>query len=285
LRDVYRSAGLLNTDNKSAMANSLLGGDDGLNRFAREFLLADAIVRNRVARLVIDCGKLRHVAVFGGNNVGKSAVINMLAVGDVAVSSPEGGQTQHAHAFTAAAPPDFSLVEPGALNKSRHDQYTVTTMRLKAVPDDVVLWDAPDCDAVGSYRYLATVIEACAAADVVVYVTGLANYSSAHIVEWVFRLHDGGIPIVECLNRTERQHRARISERQKTFVFPEAAKHLDIAAPDLTVIPLRSLSGDGAGPICCTNAVSFRRPHTASSAECLRSRGMSGWTQPAMHFW
>jgi 50S ribosome-binding GTPase len=256
LRDAYRSAGLLNTDNKTNMANSLLGGDDGLNRFAREFLLADAIVRNRVARLVIDSGKLSHVAVFGGNNVGKSTVINMLAAGEVAVSSPEGGQTQHAHAFTAAAPPlfgqntycfrDFSLVEPGALNKSRHDQYTVTTMPPKAVPDDVVLWDAPDCDAVGSYRYLATVIEACAAADVVVYVTGLGNYSSAHIVEWVFRLHDAGIPIVECLNRAEKQHRARIIERQRTFVFPEAAKHLDIAAPDLTVIPLRFLSGDDA---------------------------------------
>jgi hypothetical protein len=256
LRDAYRSVGLLNTDEETNMANSLLGGGDGLNRFAREFLLADAIVRNRVARLVIDCGKLRHVAVFGGNNVGKSTVINILAAGEVAASSPEGGQTQHAHSFTAAAPPlfgqntycfrDFSLVEPGALNKSRHDQYTVTTMPLEAVPHDVVLWDAPDCDAVGSYRYLATVIEACAAADVVVYVTGLGNYSSAHIVEWVFRLHDAGIPIVECLNRTEKRHRAPIVERQRTFVFPEAAKHLDIAAPDLTVIPLRFLSGDDA---------------------------------------
>ena len=256
LRDTYRSVGLLNTDNKTNMANSLLGGGDGLNRFAREFLLADAIVRNRVARLVIDCGKLRHVAVFGGNNVGKSAVINILAADGVAVTSPVGGETQHAHSFTAAAPPlfgqntycfrDFSRVEPGALNKSRHDQYAVTTMPLKEVPDDVVLWDAPDCDAVGSYRYLATVIEACAAADVVVYVTGLGNYSSAHIVEWVFRLHDAGIPIVECLNRTEKRHRADIIERQRTFVFPEAAKHLDIAAPDLTAIPLRFLSGDDA---------------------------------------
>ena len=55
------------------------GGLLGGARFSREFLLIDALVRNRVGRAAGNDDGLRHLVVFGGNNVGKSTIINILA--------------------------------------------------------------------------------------------------------------------------------------------------------------------------------------------------------------
>ena len=80
-------------------AQKLLGSGDDVYRFKRAFLLAEALIRNRVGRLVHGSGGLRHLAVFGGNNVGKSTVVNILAAEKVASTSLEGGHTRHAQAF------------------------------------------------------------------------------------------------------------------------------------------------------------------------------------------
>src|SRR4051812_19790768 len=69
----YDKAGLLADDARTEAARKLLGNGDDVYRFKREFLLADALVRNRVGRAVYgstgggDDGP-RHLAVFGGNN-------------------------------------------------------------------------------------------------------------------------------------------------------------------------------------------------------------------------
>jgi 50S ribosome-binding GTPase len=256
LRDAYEKCGLLSTSSRATMAEKLLGRGEGAYRFPGEFLLFDAVLRNRVARLVIDGGALRHVAVFGGNNVGKSTVINILAADQIASTSPDGGHTQHAQGFTSAsgrlfgnngyAFRGFTRADLKDLPRDRHDRFAVTQRPMPALPSDVVVWDAPDCDAVGSYRYIAAVVETVAAADAVIYVTGLGGYASAHIVEWVLRLHDAGIPIIECLNRTEKRHREAVIRKQETDIFPMAAKELGVPVPKLRIIPLRFLSGEDA---------------------------------------
>src|ERR1700739_2755554 len=91
LRAAYEKVGLLKDVVPGSSAWKLVGGGQDIDRFRREFLLLDRLVRNRVARLVVDGGAVRHVAVFGGNNVGKSTVVNILAKGVVASVSPEGG--------------------------------------------------------------------------------------------------------------------------------------------------------------------------------------------------
>jgi hypothetical protein len=87
----YELAGLLAEDASSEAASKLLGSGDDIYRFKREFLLAEALIRNRVGRLVYGDNRLRHLAVFGGNNVGKSTVLNILAAEKVTSTSPEGG--------------------------------------------------------------------------------------------------------------------------------------------------------------------------------------------------
>src|SRR5690348_6717744 len=88
LRAAYEKAGLLRGC-PNLPAEKLLGNGGHIDHFRREFLLLDAVLRHRVARLVLDRGCLRHIVVFGGNNVGKSTVVNILAESAIASVSPE----------------------------------------------------------------------------------------------------------------------------------------------------------------------------------------------------
>jgi hypothetical protein len=224
LYHAYEQAGLLSEDASSETASKLLGSGDDIYRFKREFLLADALIRNRVGRLVHGDNRLRHLAIFGGNNVGKSTVLNILAAEKVTSTSPEGGHTRHAHAFFTPSIQGgshrlfsenpyafrrFHSVPTGALDRNRFDQYGEGELSSRVLPCEVVLWDMPDCDATESRKYMNSVVEAASLADVLVYVTSLERYAVEHIVEWIFLLHDAGIDFVQCLNKTKRNWPSR----------------------------------------------------------------------------
>ena len=252
VHDAYENAGLLGSAGPGSLAWTLLGGSENVDRFQRNVLLVDALVRNRVARLVFERHGPRHVVVFGGNNVGKSTIVNLLAASSVARTSPEGGYTRHAEAFTIAPLPLFTW-NPYAFNRFRQvpaDQlpaqpfncYAVSALETGVLPDNIVLWDAPDCDSVGSARYLSAVVETVAAADLVVYVTSVEKYAVADLVEWLFDLGDAGIPILECLNKTPRKDRPQVIRKQTDDVFPAVARRLALPAPSVRVVALRYMT-------------------------------------------
>lgn len=252
VHDAYTRAGLLADAGPGSLAWSLLGGAEEADRFRREVLLVDALVRHRVARLVFNRHGPRHIVVFGGNNVGKSTVVNILAAASVASTSPEGGHTRHAQAFSAVSPPlfawnpfafsRFTVPAAGQLPVEHYDFYTVRPILADALPADVVLWDSPDCDAVGSSRYLPGVVEAAAAADLVVYVTSVEKYAVADLVEWLFHVSDAGIPILECLNKTPKRDRLLVIGKQTDDVFPAIAQRLNLPVPTLRVVALRYMA-------------------------------------------
>jgi hypothetical protein len=248
----YERAGLLAEGGPGSTAWTLLGGGDDADRFRRGALIIGALMRQRVARLVFKRTGPRHLVVFGGNNVGKSTVVNILAAASVAGTSPEGGHTRHAEAFTAFPGPLFAWnpyaftrfreVPPDGLEDQPFDCYAVVRTGGIALPDDIVLWDSPDCDAVGSIRYLASVVEAVAAADVVVYVTSVEKYAVADLVEWVFDLSDAGIPLLECLNKTSKKDRPLVIRKQVDEIFPAVAQRLGVAEPAVPVVALRYMT-------------------------------------------
>ncbi|MBV9484416.1 MAG: 50S ribosome-binding GTPase, partial [Acidobacteria bacterium] len=229
----------------------MLEDGDGA-RFRREFLFVDAVVRHRVACLALCCGALRHIIMFGGNNVGKSTVVNILAASSIADTSPEGGHTVYPQAFVAGELPlfgqnryafqEFVEAPPVASAGPQFAGFTRSRISSEALPQDVAIWDTPDCDAVGSSRYLAGVVEAVAAADVVVYVTSAEHYAVEHLLEWLFLLHDAGLPIVECINKTRERDRRLIIDGQIKRIFPLVADRLGLPAPTPTIVPLRYLS-------------------------------------------
>lgn len=252
LRNAYSRAGLLTDGGQGSMAYSLLGGGEAADRFRRDTLLLDAVLRNRVARLVFDRRGPRHVVVFGGNNVGKSTVVNILAAASIAGTSPEGGHTRQAHAFSTTTLPLFSW-NPYAFDRftseaadqthvGTFDSYTVRQIQTDILPANIVLWDSPDCDAVGSTRYLAAVVEAVALADIVVYVTSVEKYAVADLVEWLFQLSEAGIPIIECLNKTPQKDRFAVMRKQTDDLFPAVAQRLGLPAPTLQMTALRYMA-------------------------------------------
>ncbi|WP_428483438.1 GTPase domain-containing protein [Rhodopila sp.] len=252
VRDAYLRAGLLTDGGPGSVARSLLGGPEAVERFRREVLLVDALVRHRIARLVFDRSGPRHIVVFGGNNVGKSTVVNILAADLIAGTSPEGGYTRHAHAFSMAPLPllewnpyafnRFSAVAADHQPAGQDDYYTTRLIAAGSLPDNIVLWDSPDCDSVGSSRYLAAVVEVVALADLVIYVTSVEKYAVADLVEWLFQLHDAGIPILECLNKTPNRDRLPVMRKQREDVFPAASRQLDLPAPEPRIVALRYLA-------------------------------------------
>jgi len=252
LHDAYHKGTLISDRPGAELAKKLIGDGQDIFRFRRLFLLLDALLRNRVARLAGRDDGRRHVVVFGGNNVGKSTIINILAGRRVASVSPEGGHTRHAEAFVRGAadkttlfgrnPYAFRRLAPytgDGLAQAPLDRYGISPLASDVLPDNVVLWDTPDCDAVGSDSYLVAVIEAVAAADVLVYVTSGEKYSVEHLVEWFLLLHETGIDMLECLNRTATRDHARVIESQRTRFLPKAAAALGVAVPDPRVVGLK----------------------------------------------
>ncbi|HYZ24414.1 MAG TPA: GTPase domain-containing protein, partial [Rhodopila sp.] len=210
-----------------------------------------ALLRNRVARLVLRRTGPSHLVVFGGNNVGKSTVVNVLAAAQIADTSPEGGHTRHAHAFNdpdmllAWNPHAFSgfrRVPAEALATSGFDCYAVSPLASGVLPDDVALWDSPDCDSVGSARYLASVVEAASIADLVVYVTSVEKYAVNDLVEWLFDLSGAGIRVLGCLNKTPRRDRAIVLRRHEEDILPAVAQRLGRPVPSVRMVGLRTMT-------------------------------------------
>jgi hypothetical protein len=253
LHAAYHKGALISAGAAGELASKLVGEGQDLFRFRRLFLLVDALMRNRLVRLLQPDDGLRHVVVFGGNNVGKSTIINILAGRRVASVGPEGGHTRHAEAFAASAIRDraalfganpyalgrLALHAGDGLARAPLDRYGISPLAPAALPDDIVLWDTPDCDAVGSDSYLVAVIEAVANADVLVYVTTGEKYSVEHLVEWFLLLHASGIDMLECLNRTAMRDQAKVIESQTIRFLPRAAKALGLPVPTPQVIGLK----------------------------------------------
>lgn len=252
----YERAGLLAGEAHTEAAKQLLGGGDDLYRFKREFLLVEALLRNRVGRLVYGSNELQHIAVFGGNNVGKSTVVNILAGEEAASTSPQGGHTQHAQAFFSPLVQKegsrlfgnnpyvfhrFHSAPIAALDRAQFNQYGEGRLTLGVLPEHVVLWDMPDSDSTESRKYMPAVVEVVALADVIVYVTSVEKYAVSHMVEWIFLLHEAGIAFLECLNKTRQRDQAEVIRSQRTKHFPEMARQLGLPAPDPPIVGLRYL--------------------------------------------
>ena len=243
VRRAFAAAGLL--DGQPAVrAAALAGGADRVEHLRRDLLLADAFLRNRVAR---EATGLRHVVVFGGTKVGKSSVVNILAKASLAGISPEGGYTRWPSAFATVADPlaglplafrGFVRVPAGDAARATADPYCVVPRSADVIPPEIVLWDTPDCDSVGAERYLAGLVEALSLADLVVYVTSVEKYAVAALVDWVFELHGAGLPLLECLNKTLRRDRAQVLRRQHDDIFPRMARERGVAPPDPPVVAL-----------------------------------------------
>lgn len=215
-------------------------GRDEAFRLRRLLYLAHALLRNTVGGILTGAAKQRpaHATVFGGTQVGKSTTVNVLAGAPVARVHHTAGFTRHPQAFVPPSPASgdlfdgnpfcfdgFRQVPASELSLERPDEYAVSALEEPPALPQVVLWDAPDCDAVGAWQYQRGLIEALTIADAVVYVTSREKYAINAILEWLFLLLDAGIPVAVCLNMTPVPQQRDILESLKEALGQVATRH------------------------------------------------------------
>jgi hypothetical protein len=249
----YRRAELLAGDESSRVVRCLLGGRDAVLAFRRLFFLIDGLLRNVVGKHVYSRGQgLKHVAVFGGTQVGKSTCLNVILGTHVARMHHTAGFTRHAQGFV---PPGveretifggnpltfrgFTPVPGDALRPDNLDVYSVQQLSTESLLPQCVLWDTPDCDSVDASQYMATLVEALTLADVVVYVTSREKYAVEHILAWVILLAEAGTPLLGCLNLTPRYQQADIlASHQQALAAVAQRSHRPGPALDMVAFPL-----------------------------------------------
>ncbi len=231
LRLAYERRGLLTLADSSRQ-----GHGTAPSPLARDLLLADGLLRNVVgaaAKSALDSGNKParpwQITVFGGTQVGKSTVINVLAGREIARVHHTAGYTRHAQGFAppSISPPDvlapfprsfpgFERVPREALSLDRPMEYSIETLDALTALPDTILWDAPDCDAVDSSLFQQGFVEALTLADVVVYVTSREKYAVNAILAWVVRLRQAGVPLAAVLNMTPRHQQAELLDDMAT---------------------------------------------------------------------
>jgi len=240
----YRRAGLLDdtgSGNGEAANNAgkLIGERSDLQAFRRLLYLSDALLRNTVGWLnTARPDQPRHAVVFGGTQVGKSTCVNVLLGANEARVHHLGGFTRHAQAFVPQPyrPHDVALAYPQAFKTFDQvpvDELRVDNLNLYAIQPlanrgripNLVVWDAPDCDAVGSARYLPALIEALSMADAVIYVTTKEKYAVDSILEWVVLLKEAGLNVIGLLNSTPRHQQRDVLNSQQAALNAVAQRH------------------------------------------------------------
>ncbi len=248
----YQQAGLLDEETQSP-TKRLIGERGDLLSFRRTLLLIDALLRNTIGWQVNGRpDQPRHAVVFGGTQVGKSTCVNVLLGGNVARVHHLGGFTRHAQAFVPKPyrPESLLLTNPSAFQHFKRvlaerlqpdvlDAYAIEPFAHPPLIADLVVWDAPDCDAVGSGNYLAGLIEALSLADVVVYVTTKEKYAVDMILEWVLLLQEAGFQIVNVLNNTPNRQQQDVLTSQRDALNTVAQRHGHAAMPlDAVAFPV-----------------------------------------------
>jgi hypothetical protein len=211
LASAYERAGLIDQHTLHGPAALLVGGRDDVNALRRQMFMADALLRNVLARKESD--RPRHVCVFGGTQVGKSTMANVLLARNAARVHHTAGFTRHAQAF---APEEllpkifcgfphafrgFKRVAQDHLSSDKPHEYSVSAVAAPGIPATIV-WDAPDCDSVESSRYDRALVEVLTLADVAVYVTSKEKYAVRAVLEWVATVLETGVPVVAVRNMT-----------------------------------------------------------------------------------
>lgn len=226
----YAGAGVF--ERNSPTQRFAAAGAEEADTLRRLLLLFSALLRNAPG------DRPPAVAVFGGTQVGKSTCVNMMASGLAAGVSHLAGYTRHPHAYIPATIlPDELLGEKSSAFRNFQQvgeaelrleiplAYSVTTIRGAPELAGVVLWDAPDCDAVDNSVYLPGLLEAVAASDAIVYVTSKEKYAENAVLELLATLLQCKLRAITFLNMTPETEQGDIIRAMDEALGTVAVRH------------------------------------------------------------
>jgi 50S ribosome-binding GTPase len=160
------------------------------------------------------------VAVIGPTQTGKSTIANCLLGQELAGVSPLAGFTVHCQGFAGLEVSTgwMEAALPGRARRARaelsRDELDCYSLERAAGPRPLaaVVWDTPDFDSLAAAGYRGAVLDAAAAADVVVVVSSAEKYSDQSLWTILELIAPLGRPLVFCLNKLSPPSDAAIRE-------------------------------------------------------------------------
>ncbi len=209
---------------------------------------------------------LRHHAVLGPTQAGKSSLVNLLLGSQVAGVSALAGHTVQAHGFSitplqkadreAVAAVMSGLRESGSGRPDREalDEYTLGTIGQPAAAliGSGVVWDTPDFDSIESGNYRSAVMHAAALADVLILTTSKDKYADRTVWDILTLIRQLGTPLVLVVNKLDPADEATVldslHQRYRTAFSAEP--------PTIVTLPfVRSQHAEPAWPAAAVGAL------------------------------
>ncbi len=194
--------------------------------------LAEATLEKRLLKEQ-DAGDLRHIAVIGPTQAGKSTMINWLVGQNVAEASPLAGYTVHPQGYAIGPSPlledsieryfkGYQKTPKACL--SANDLHAFALESLTPSPSalrDIVLWDTPDFDSVDATRYQHAVLRVVALADLLLIVVSKDKYGDLSVWDFLRLIEPLNQPTTLIINKTDPAARAilltSIEEKWRQF--------------------------------------------------------------------
>lgn len=253
-------------------------------------LLRNAIQRNKEWSLPLQLG------VIGPTQSGKSSVVNLLLGTKMAAASPLAGHTRYAHGFVSeemtpdanrclkSVLPGWRQVEPESPGEGDLFSLSRSGQAESFARRPSIVWDTPDFDSVGSRSYRDTVPELCALADALLLVVSREKYADRSVWRMLRLIAPLGIPLMICLNKTERMEEAALRHSLEKRLQVES-----ISVAGILSLPYVEKAGEA---LAVTPAAKSLRTHLAqfldspesgrSSEKLIAYLGQhwSQWTAP-----
>jgi len=184
-------------------------------------IFANALLRNAIQRN-LEWPLPLQLAVIGPTQSGKSSTVNLLLGRKMASASPLAGHTRYAHGFVSAEMtpdaerclesvlPGWQRLAPESPGEGDLFSLTHSALELSFSGRQTIVWDTPDFDSVGSRSYRNTVPEICALADALLLVVSREKYADRSVWRMLRLIAPLGIPLMICLNKTERMEEAAL---------------------------------------------------------------------------
>jgi len=184
-------------------------------------IFANALLRNALQRSA-NWHLPPQLVVMGPTQSGKSSVVNLLLGKLVAEASPLAGHTRFAHGFTGtrltseaelcleSVLPDWQRVDSVSSGEGKLYSVVHASLESSFTQRDILVWDTPDFDSVGSRNYRDTVPEICALADAVLLVVSREKYADRSVWRLLRLVSPLGIPLMICLNKTVQREQAAL---------------------------------------------------------------------------
>ncbi|MFK7996241.1 MAG: GTPase domain-containing protein [Granulosicoccus sp.] len=164
---------------------------------------------------------VKHIAVLGPTQSGKSTIVNVVLDTHAASASALAGFTVHTQGYASTVnASDAQYVNSMMAPLQRTAANTLTSDRLdcyvleqvgtgkNSMVGNAIVWDTPDFDSISANSYSLAVLKTTALSDVAMVVVSKDKYGDKRVWDMLALLKSLGKPLLVCINKLDDADRA-----------------------------------------------------------------------------